>query len=98
QMAARVGDRPVGHASAHVMRNDGVAEHFATYQHRTMLERIAQMTGGRYWQLSELDQLAAAVPYSKAGLVERQMLELWNIPIVLITLLALKLGEWLLRL
>jgi hypothetical protein len=42
--------------------------------------------------------MAGAIPYSKAGIVERQTLDLWNLPIVFLTLLALKLGEWLLRL
>ncbi len=63
-----------------------------------MLERIANVTGGRYWRRSRLDGLAGAIPYSKAGIVERQTLDLWNLAIVFLTLLALKLGEWLLRL
>jgi uncharacterized membrane protein len=98
EMTARAGDKEVGSAVTHVLRNDGVAEHFATYQHRDLLERIANVTGGRYWPLSELDGLAGAIPYSKAGIVERQTLDLWNLPIVFMVLLALKLGEWLLRL
>ena len=48
------------------------------------------MTGGRYWPLDELDGLAAAIPYSKAGMVERQTLDLWNLPIVFLVLLLLK--------
>ena len=80
EMTARAGRREVGTAVTHVLRNDGVAEHFATYQHRAVLERIAAMTGGRYWPLDELDGLAAAIPYSKAGIVERQTLDLWNLP------------------
>ena len=98
EMNARVGNREVGSAVTQVLRNDGVAEHFATYQHRDLLERIAKVTGGRYWPLSKLDGLAGAIPYSKAGIVERQTLDLWNLPIVFLMLLALKLGEWLLRL
>jgi hypothetical protein len=97
-LTARVGDRVVGEAATHVIRTDGVAEHFETQQHRATLERIAAMTGGRYWPLADLDGLAAAIPYTKAGVVERQTLDLWNLPIVFLTLLALKLGEWLLRL
>lgn len=97
-MNARVGDREVGAAVTHVLRNDGIAEHFSTQQHRAVLERIAAATGGRYWPLDDLDDLAAAIPYSKAGVVERQTLDLWNLPIVFLALLALKLGEWLLRL
>lgn len=97
-MIARAGNREVGTAITHVLRNDGVAEHFGTYQHRAALERLATMTGGRYWPLSDLAGLAAAIPYSKAGVIERQTLDLWNLPIVFLVLLALKLGEWLLRL
>jgi uncharacterized membrane protein len=98
EMNARAGNKEVGSAVTHVLRNDGVAEHFATYQHRDLLERIANVTGGRYWTLEELDGLAGAIPYSRAGIVERQTLDLWNLPIVFLVLLALKLGEWLLRL
>ena len=98
EMTAQAGGREVGNAITHVLRNDGVAEHFATHQHRPVLERLAAMTGGRYWPLDDLDGLAAAIPYSKAGVVERQTLDLWNLPIVFLTLLLLKLSEWLLRL
>jgi uncharacterized membrane protein len=98
EMTAREGSREVSTATTHVLRNDGVAEHFATQQHRAQLERLAAMTGGRYWPLADLDGLAAAIPYSKAGVIERQTLDLWNLPIVFLVLLALKLGEWLLRL
>jgi uncharacterized membrane protein len=79
-------------------RDDNVVEHFAAYQHRAVLERVAAATGGRYWTLSELQNLSRAIPYSKSGIVERQVLDLWNLPIVFLILLALKLAEWLLRL
>jgi uncharacterized membrane protein len=98
EMTARAGGREVGSAITHVLRNDGVAEHFATNQHRAVLERLAAMTGGRYWKLSDLDGLAAAIPYSKAGVVERQTLDLWNLPAVFLLLLLFKVSEWLLRL
>jgi uncharacterized membrane protein len=98
EMTAQAGGREVGNAITHVLRNDGVAEHFATHQHRPVLERLAAMTGGRYWPLDDLDGLAAAIPYSKAGVVERQTLDLWNLPIVFLLLLLLKVSEWLLRL
>jgi uncharacterized membrane protein len=97
-LVARQGTAELGRALTHVVRTDGVAEHFATHQHRAVLERIAQMTGGRYWTLDDLDGLAAAIPYSKAGVIERLTLDLWNLPIVFLVLLALKLSEWALRL
>ncbi len=97
-IVARRGQDELGRAFTHVVRTQGVVEHFATYQHRAVLERIAQMTGGRYWTLDELDGLAAAIPYSKAGVIERLTLDLWNLPIVFLVLLALKLAEWAIRL
>jgi uncharacterized membrane protein len=97
-MARGAGGGDAGTAVTHVLRTDGVLEHFATQQHRAVLERLATMTGGRYWTLNELDGLAAAIPYSKAGVIERQTLDLWNLPIVFLVLLALKGAEWLLRL
>jgi hypothetical protein len=87
-----------GGAQLQLRREDGVAEHFATRQNRAVLERLAAMTGGRYWSLDSLGGLAAAIPYSRAGIVERQTLELWNVPALFLLLLLLKGGEWALRL
>jgi hypothetical protein len=42
--------------------------------------------------------LPEAVRFSEAGIVERQVLDLWNMPILFLLLLGLKAGEWLLRL
>ncbi len=97
-MNARRGGQTIAGATTHVRRTDGVVEHFATRQNRPVLERIAAMTGGRYWSIDDLKGLAAAIPFSKAGIVERQTLDLWNLPIVFLLLMLLKLGEWLVRL
>jgi hypothetical protein len=79
-------------------RDDNIVEHFDMRQHRAVLQRLAADTAGRYWQLDQLDALSAAIPYTKSGIVERQMLPLWNLPFVFLVLLMLKLGEWWLRL
>lgn len=98
EMTARTPDGESPSATAYVRRNDGLLEHYAIRQDRAVLTRIAEMTGGRYWTLDDLNQLAAAIPYSRAGIVERQTLDLWNLPIVFLALLALLAAEWLLRL
>ena len=97
-MTARLPDGEMQNATAYLRRADGVLEHYDVRQNRPLLERIATSTGGRYWTMDQLSELAAAIPYSRAGIVERQMLDLWNLPIVFLVLLALKLSEWLLRL
>ncbi|HEY8519793.1 MAG TPA: glutamine amidotransferase [Gammaproteobacteria bacterium] len=88
----------LGTARFAVRRQDGVTEHFAVQQNRALLERLAAATGGSYFTLGRLDKLPEAVRFSEAGIMERQILELWNMPILFLLLLALKAGEWLLRL
>jgi uncharacterized membrane protein len=81
-----------------IRREDGVAEHFRTQQNRPLLERLAGATGGRYFALAETGDIPEAVQFSDAGVVERRLLDLWNMPINFLLLLLLKAGEWLLRL
>lgn len=97
-MTARAGDRELASTVTHVRRNVGVLEHFGAHQNRALLERVAGATGGRYWRLDELGGLAEAIRYSRAGILERQTLDLWNLPAVFLLLLGLKGLEWLLRL
>jgi hypothetical protein len=97
-MTAKKGSTDMGQLETHFRRNDGVVEHFGTQQNRPLLQRIADSTGGRYWRLDQLGELPEAMKYSKAGIVERQTLELWNLPAFFLLLLLLKMGEWLLRL
>lgn len=97
EMTAKLGDRTLGQAETHLRRVDGVREQFGLYQHRPMLERIARETGGRYWTVNDLAGLPEAIRYSRAGMVERQTLDLWNMPLALLLLALLKLAEWLLR-
>jgi uncharacterized membrane protein len=97
-MQAKNGTTDVGTLQTHFRRNDGVVEHFGTQQNRPLLQRIADSTGGRYWRLDQLDEIPDALRYSKAGIVERQTLDLWNLPALFLLLLALKAAEWLLRL
>ena len=62
-----------------------------------MLERIARETGGRYWRARSIGELPEAIRYSRAGMVERQTLDLWNMPLAFLLLALLKGAEWLLR-
>jgi hypothetical protein len=96
--SATVGDQKAGSAQFAVRREDGVVEHYHTQQNRALLERLAAATGGTYFPVGDVGKLPEAVSFSDAGSVERQVLDLWNMPIVFLVLLALKAGEWLLRL
>jgi uncharacterized membrane protein len=78
-------------------RMDGVAENFHTEQNRDLLERLATQTGGQYWKPADLGKLAAAIPFSEAGVTMRETRGLWDLPLVFLVLLLLRFSEWWLR-
>jgi uncharacterized membrane protein len=78
-------------------RMDGVAENFHTEQNRELLERLATQTGGQYWKPADLGKLAAAIPFSEAGVTMRETRDLWDLPLVFFVLLLLRFSEWWLR-
>lgn len=73
------------------------AEFFNIRQNKAQLERLAAVTGGQYWQASNLTDLPSAIAQSKAGITEQQRDPLWSIPFAFFLLLLLKVSEWLLR-
>jgi hypothetical protein len=97
EITAARSDQPLGRDVLYFRRVDGVAENFHTQQNRALLERIAALTGGRYWQAGELTQLADQIELSAAGITAQAVRELWNMPVLLLLLLLLPLTEWLVR-
>lgn len=97
-IAKTADDEELGRAQFAVRREDGVIEHYRVAQNRPLLERLAAATGGRYFTVNDVGRLPEAVSFSEAGSVERQVLDLWNIPIAFLLLLVLKAAEWLVRL
>jgi hypothetical protein len=75
----------------------GNAEYFSLRQNRGLLERLAETTGGRYWEPDQLDQLPDAIQLSRAGITEQEIRPLWDAPAVFLLLLLLKTVEWCLR-
>jgi uncharacterized membrane protein len=88
----------LGRARFAARREDGVIEHYRVQQNRPLLERLSAATGGSYFAVGDVSRLPEAVSFSEAGSVERQVLDLWNIPLAFLVLILLKAGEWLLRL
>ena len=58
--------------------------------------RDAEVLAERYERA--LDALPEAIQFSEAGIVERELLDLWNMPFNFLLLMLLKAGEWVLRL
>ena len=97
ELTARRGAEAIGSDVVAFQRLDGVAENFHTGLNRSLLETLAQSTGGRYLKPEQLGSLADDIPYSQAGIGVQQVKELWDMPIAFLSILALRAGEWLLR-
>ena len=97
EVTAQRGVTELGRDVLTFQRMDGVAENFHTEQNRDLLERLATQTGGQYWKPAELGKLAAAIPYSEAGVTMRETKDLWDLPLVFLVLIALRFSEWWLR-
>ena len=96
-ITANQGALGAGHDTIAFQREEGVAENFHTGQNVALLKSLAAATGGRYWSADELPGLARAIPFSNAGVSVRRFQELWNMPVLFLMLMLLRLAEWLLR-
>ncbi len=97
EVTAQRAGKELGRDVLTFQRMDGVAENFHTEQNRELLERLATQTGGQYWKPADLDKLAAAIPFSEAGVTMRETRDLWDFPLVFVILLLLRSSEWWLR-
>ncbi|HTC31769.1 MAG TPA: vWA domain-containing protein [Bryobacteraceae bacterium] len=97
EVTAQRGAAELGRDVLTFQRMDGVAENFHTEQNRDLLERLATQTGGQYWKPADLGKLAAAIPYSEAGVTMRETKDLWDLPLVFLVLIILRFSEWWLR-
>lgn len=59
-----------------------------------LLRRIADETGGKFYTPATVSHLADDVALSKHGITVVNQMELWDMPAVLLLLLALVSGEW----
>jgi uncharacterized membrane protein len=73
------------------------AEYFDAAMRAPLLKRIAEETEGRFHTPGDANKLVDAITYSGKGVTVVEERDLWDMPIILIGLLALMGGEWLLR-
>ena len=60
----------------------------------SLLRRIAQETGGKYYPLAEAHRLPDDVVFTEAGVTVRDARDLWDMPIVFLILALLLGAEW----
>ena len=59
-----------------------------------LLKRIAEETGGRFYTAANVAMLPDAISYSGRGVTVVEERDLWDMPIVLLVLMALIGAEW----
>ena len=72
-------------------------EYFNIRRNSALLKRLSEATGGQYFESGELDALPDLLRYKSAGITEKIVRPVWDMPAIFILLLLLKTGEWLLR-
>ena len=94
--AAR-GREVVGRAVTYVRAAPDAREYFDAAQRAPLLKRIAEETGGRYYTPATAASLAEDVTYLGRGVTATREMDLWDMPAVLLLLVALVGAEWFLR-
>ncbi|MQA91989.1 MAG: hypothetical protein GEU90_17495 [Gemmatimonas sp.] len=72
-------------------------EFFSAQMRAPLLRRIAEETGGRFYGLSDIEQLVEDVQYSGSGITRVESYDLWDMPIVFLLIVGLVGGEWAFR-
>jgi uncharacterized membrane protein len=94
EVIARLGRDTLASEPTFVQVRESSAEWFDAGQHRELLERIARETGGRYYASGDALSLPRDIVYSARGNVVMERMDLWDMPVVFLLLVALLGGEW----
>jgi uncharacterized membrane protein len=84
-------------AKSNVLVSDLNREYFSAAQNTDLLKRIAAETGGKYYQLNDLQSLLDDLTYRKTPYSERVAKDLWDMPINFFLIMGLLSAEWFLR-
>jgi hypothetical protein len=78
----------------HVRVSAGDAEYFDAAMRAPLLKRIAEETGGKFFTPANASALPEAVSYTGRGVTVVEERELWDMPALLMVLVALVGAEW----
>jgi len=86
--------KDLGSAAMHVRVSAGDAEYFDAAMRSTLLKRIAEDTGGRFFTTADVAALPEAISYSGRGVTVVEERELWDMPALFLALISLVAAEW----
>jgi len=78
-----------------------VAESYAEFTHAelnsNLLMNLAQISGGQYYPLAEAHRMVDEIPLIKSGASTMVDKELWDMPLIFLTIMMFLAMEWFLR-
>ena len=86
--------KALGTSVVHVRSSAGDAEYFDAAMRSSLLKRIAEETGGRFFTPANASSLPEAVSYTGRGVTVVEERELWDMPILFLLLVSLTGAEW----
>ncbi len=86
--------KELGATTMHARASAGDAEYFDAAMRSSLLSRVAEDTGGQFFTPSNAASLPEAINYSGRGVTVVEERDLWDMPIILLALLALIAAEW----
>ena len=91
--ASREG-KSLGSSAVHVRAAPGDGEYFDAAMQAARLRRIASETGGRFYTPDTVSALPEDLKYAGRGVTTVEERDLWHMPIVLLAIVGLMVGEW----
>src|SRR3990170_2083171 len=89
RVRARRAGTVLGEASSYVLATDLDDEYFGAEMNTTLLQRIAEDTGGRFYTTDNVAQLAEDMSYVEGGTSVREERDLWDMPALFLPVVAL---------
>lgn len=84
----------LGDDVAYVESGDLNSEYVDAEMHRSVLELVAEETGGRFYTPETVASLPEDVSFTESGAVVHEERDLWDMPVVFLALVALVGTEW----
>jgi uncharacterized membrane protein len=94
RLAATREAKDLGTDTAFVRSTAADSEYFDATMRAPLLKRIAEETGGRFYTSADVAALPEAISYSGRGVTVVEERDLWDMPAILLLLIAMTGGEW----
>jgi uncharacterized membrane protein len=94
RVEARRGDSVMSSEPTYVQAGELNTEFIGAGMRGSVLRRIADETGGRYYTPATVSALPKDIVYSQSGTTVVERKDLWDMPVVFLLLLGLVAGEW----